>query len=104
MKSTSQYFLRCDFFDNLWVNNWKNIYSDVPTIRDKNFTNILLHCDKICGDNEPNQMILITQQEKLNSGKDLINLFFIRPKLLVISYIFDVSHLNTNTILRCFFY
>ena len=46
VESTSHYFLRCHFFDALraaLMNDLRNIDSDLPTIRDKNLTNILLY-------------------------------------------------------------
>ena len=60
-ESTSHYFMHCHFFDASWVslmNNLRNIESDLPTLRDENLTNILLHGNQIY-DNKTNHIILM---------------------------------------------
>ena len=45
VESTSHYFLCSHFFDNfraILMNNLRNIDSDLPTVADENFTNILI--------------------------------------------------------------
>ena len=61
VESTSHYFLRCHFFDAMQaalMNDLMNIDSDLPTIRDKNLTNILLYRNQIY-DDKANQIILM---------------------------------------------
>ena len=60
-ESTSHYFLRCHFFDALratLMNDLKNINSDLPILRDENFTNILLYGNQKF-DDKTNQIILM---------------------------------------------
>ena len=72
------------------ANDLKNICSDIPTFRHENLTNISL-CGYQIYDDKTNQTIL------MHAIKDLINLFLIRPILLVTAYTFDtVSHFNTR--------
>ena len=61
VESATHYFLRCYFFDTLratLMNDLRNIDSDLLTLRDENFTNILLYGNQIYND-KTNQMILM---------------------------------------------
>ena len=61
VESTSHYFLRFHFFDVLratLMNDLRNINSDLPTLWDKNLTNILIYVNKIY-DDKINQIILM---------------------------------------------
>ena len=61
IESASHYFLCCHFFDALGaklMNDLRNIYSDLPTLRDENLTNILLN-GKRTYDDKTNQIILM---------------------------------------------
>ena len=61
VESTSHYFVHCHFFDAFQatlMNNLRNINSDLPTLRDENFTNILLYGNQKY-DDKTNQIILM---------------------------------------------
>ena len=61
VESTSRYFLYCYFFDGLqaaFMNDLRNIDSDLPALRDENLTNILLYGNQIY-DEKTNQIILM---------------------------------------------
>ena len=75
----------------------RNVDSDFPTLTDENLTDILLYGNQTY-DKKTNQMILmqVIQYIILKIHKKLMNLFLIRPKLLLTSYTFDsISHFNT---------
>ena len=60
VECTCHYFLRCHIFDALWatpMNDFKNIETDLVTLRDENLTKILLYSH--IHDDKTNQIILM---------------------------------------------
>ena len=77
------------------MSNLRYIDCDLHTLRDENFTNILLYSNQTY-DNKRNQIILMFMQyDILQIHKDLMGLFLIRPKLLLTSCTLD-SACNFN--------
>ena len=98
-ESTCHYFLRCHFFDVLWatlMNDLSNIDSDLPTLRDEILQISYYTVTRYMTTKEIKQF-QCTYSDILKIPEDLMNLFLIRLKLLLTSYIFaSVSLLNTH--------
>ena len=77
-ESTSHYFLRSHFFDLLraaFMNDLRNIDSDLPTLGDENLTKILLYGNHIY-DDKANKIILMYAIRNIKDSQRFDELLF----------------------------